>query len=134
MKQVIQLDQQLKERILNMETEFETICKKLEKANQKYFERYEYQIVIELIRVKSGKGAKSLDIFEDDYESFIEIGIEHEGEYYPNTYIPIWKCKTEWFQKIGYLTKQNNVDLENKLQLIIKEMLEDAEVSSSEDR
>lgn len=127
MKQITQLDDQLKEKILHLENECQTICQKLEQAYQDHFRQYNYQIVIELVRLKKRNSAINMDIFADDYESFIEIGIEqYDGEYFPNSYIPIWKCKTEWFQKIGYLTKQN--DLEKKLTLIINEMLEDVEL------
>ncbi|MDP4108026.1 MAG: hypothetical protein Q8935_24185, partial [Bacillota bacterium] len=60
-------------------------------------------------------------------ESFIEVGIEHDEEYYPNAYIPIWKCKGEWFQKIGYLTRRNNEQLNSMISSLVKEMLADKE-------
>lgn len=125
MKQIIQLDNQLMDTIIHLERECQTICEELEQEYRKVFEEYNHKLIIELTRIKNCKNAERKDLFEDGYESFIEIGIEQEGEYFPNSYIPIWKCKTEWFQKIGYLTKQNKVSLQSKAKLIINEILED---------
>jgi hypothetical protein len=127
LNQIIHLDKQLEEDIIQFERDCEIICRKLEQKFQAKFEQLDPQIVIELIRIKNGKSAGSLDVFEDDYESFIELGLEHEGEYFPNSYIPLWKCKTEWFLKIGYLTNRNLNEIEKIIALIANEMLEDIE-------
>jgi hypothetical protein len=127
LNQIIHLDKQLEEDIIHFERDCEIICRKLEQKFQAKFEELDPQIVIELIRIKNGQSAGSLDVFEDDYESFIELGLEHEGEYFPNSYIPLWKCKTEWFQRIGYLTNRNLHEIEKIIVLIANEMLEDIE-------
>jgi hypothetical protein len=128
LKQIIQIDDEQKQRIIEIEKECEKICLELEEKFQSEFQKIDKQLVIELIRKKKGKLATALDILETDYESFIEVGIEHSEEYYPNAYIPIWKCKGEWFQKIGYLTRRTKEQLTNMISSLIKEMLDDKEV------
>jgi hypothetical protein len=127
LKQIIHLEKQLEEDIIYLEKNCDIICRRLEQKFQAKFEQCGHRIVIELIRIKNGKNACALDVFESDYESFIEVGLEHDNEYFPNCYIPLWKCKTEWFQKIGYLTKRNTSEIEKIIDLIAFEMLEDAE-------
>lgn len=127
MNQIIHLDNQLEEDIILFEKDCEIICGKLEQKFQAKFGQAEKQIVIELIRIKNGNSAGPLDVFNDDYESFIELGLEYDGEYYPNCYIPLWKCKTEWFLKTGYLTNRNINEIEKIIGLIANEMLEDIE-------
>jgi hypothetical protein len=127
LKQIIHLDNQLEKEIIHLEKECEIICQKLEQVIQAENEQNDIRIIIELIRIKNGKSASSTDVFETDYESFIELGFEHNGEYFPNGYIPIWKCKTEWFQKIGYLTNRSSDELEKIIGLIANEVLDDIE-------
>jgi hypothetical protein len=127
LKQIIQIDDEQKQRIIEIEKECEKICLELGEKFQSEFQKVDKQLVIELIRKKKGKLATALDILETDYESFIEVGIERGEEYYPNAYIPIWKCKGEWFQKIGYLTRRTKEQLTNMTFSIIKEMLDDKE-------
>lgn len=127
MNQIIHLDKQLEEEIIMLEKNCEIICRKLEQKIQAKFEQYGHHIVIDLIRIMNGTFASALDVFEDDYESFIELGLEHDGDYFPNSYIPLWKCKTEWFQKIGYLTNRSIIEIEKIIVLITNEMLEDIE-------
>jgi hypothetical protein len=128
LKQIIQIDDEQKQRIIEIEKECEKICLELIEKFQSEFKKVDKQLVIELIRKKKGKLATPLDVLETDYESFIEVGIEHGEEYYPNAYIPIWKCKGEWFQKIGYLTKRTKEQLTSMISSIVKEMLADKEV------
>jgi signal recognition particle subunit SEC65 len=127
LKQIIQIDDEQKQKIIEIEKECEIICHELEEKYQPEFKNNDKQLVIELIRKKKGKLATALDILEADYESFIEVGIEHEEEYYPNAYIPIWKCKGEWFQKIGYLTRRTKEQLNIMISSLVKEMLADKE-------
>lgn len=125
MKQIIQFDEELREKINCFEKASEKICRELKQQYQQEFENVGQRIVIELIRIKNGKSAINEDIFEDHYESFVEIGVEQGSEYYPNGYIPIWKVKTEWFQKVGYLTNHDVVEMEYMVHSIVREMLED---------
>jgi hypothetical protein len=127
LKQIIQLDSKLEKEIILLEKECELICQKLEQVIQAENEKNDKRIIIELIRIKNGKSTFATDVFEADYESFIELGFEHDGEYFPNGYIPIWKCKTEWFQKIGYLTNRSLDELEKIIGLIANEVLDDIE-------
>lgn len=125
LKQIIQLDNELREKVMSVEMASEKTCRKLQADYQDEFKSLGKQIVIELIRIQNGNSAVDIDVFEDNYESFVEIGIEHENEYYPNGYIPIWKVKTEWFQKVGYLTDRIEKDIELIIRSIVTEMLED---------
>lgn len=127
LKQIIQINDEVKKEILEIENACIHICRKLEQQYQPNFKKVNKHLVIELMRIKNGKGACDTEFLENNYESFIEIGIEYHGEYYPNEYIPIWKCKTEWFQKIGYLTRKTTTELERIMNLTVKEMLEDHE-------
>jgi hypothetical protein len=127
LKQIIHLDNQLEKEIIHLEKECEIICQKLEQEIQAENKRSDIQIIIELIRIKNGKCTVATNVFEADYESFIELGFEHNGEYFPNGYIPIWKCKTEWFQKIGYLTNRSLDELEKIIGLIANEVLDEIE-------
>jgi hypothetical protein len=129
LKQIIQVDDEQKQKIILLEEECEAICRNLESKYQPEFKRHNQQLVIELIRKKKGKPTTAMDILEIDYESFIEVGIEQAEEYYPNAYIPIWKCKGEWFQKIGYLTRRTTGQLEEMVSSIVNEMLADKENS-----
>ncbi|XJZ25844.1 hypothetical protein ACF5W4_10545 [Bacillota bacterium Lsc_1132] len=125
LKQIIQLDNELREKIKSFEKESEKICWVLKQKYESEFEKLGQHLVIELIRVQSGKSALKIDVLEDNYESFIEIGIEQGKEYYPNGYIPIWKVKNDWFQKMGYLTDHNVDEIQSNIGRIVEEMLED---------
>lgn len=127
LKQIIQVDDELKNKIIELEKECEILCHELQRRNQPFFAQKNQQLVIELMRTKNGKMGTNLDILEINYESAIEIGVENSEEYFPNTSIPIWKCKSEWFQKIGYLTRRNIAQLEKMITSIVKEMLDDKE-------
>lgn len=125
MKQIIQVDDELKEKIIELEFEIEELCRKLEQQYQPEFTKKNQKLVIELLRRINGKAATNTDSLENSYESFIEIGFEKGEDYFPNTSIPVWKCKSEWFQKIGYLTNKNNMQLEKMILSFIKEMLDE---------
>lgn len=125
LKQIIPVNDELKEKIIEIEDNSEIICKHLVAKYQPKFRDFDAQVVIELIRIKSGKPVSNRELLEGDYESFIEIGFDQRGEYYPNSRIPIWKCKTEWFQKIGYVTRRNAEQLEMMISQLVLEMMED---------
>jgi hypothetical protein len=123
--QVVEFTKQLKDQIIRLENECEKISMRLEEQYIGQFQDLGVQLMIECIRSVKGKSAQPSQAFENNYESFIEIGIEREDEYFPNAYIPIWRCKKELFQETGYLTKYNTIEIEKKITLIIKEMLQE---------
>lgn len=125
MQQIIQFDNELRDKIKSFEMGSERISQELMRKYKADFEAFGQRIVIELIRIQNGQSAHNIDMFEDDYESFIEVGIENGTEYYPNGYIPIWKVKTEWFQKVGYLTDHDEAEIEFIVLSLVQEMLEE---------
>lgn len=124
--QIVHFDQQLNDKIVELEQHCSQIAEKIERQYQKEFEQIGVQLVVELARFVKGKYSKSYDVFAENYESIIEIGIENDEGYFPNAYIPIWKCKKEMFQMIGYLTKYQPEQIERKIVGIIEEMLEES--------
>ncbi|WP_059170786.1 hypothetical protein [Bacillus sp. FJAT-27445] len=127
MKQIIHFDDRLKEVILDLESACERVCKALQTRYQPEFAALGQKLVLELIRSKKGKKQPEGECFNDDYESFIEIGLENEEDYFPNGYIPVWKCKEEWFQKTGYLTEKDENKIQEMAEAMVKEMLEELE-------
>lgn len=127
MKQVVDFNEQLREEVIAIENFCEKLANKIEKQYRDHFLPLGSKLMIDLVRLKKGKMVCENELFSDDYESFIEIGIEKDEEYYPNVYIPIWKCKKDWFQLVGYKTKCNEYEMEEKLNRIIVEMIEEAE-------
>ncbi|WP_053599209.1 hypothetical protein [Bacillus sp. FJAT-18017] len=125
LKHIIHFDNKLKEEIKNLEAGCVQVCISVCNEYQPHFKEREQQLVLELMRTQKGNRKADKDCFEDEYESFIEIGIEQDEDYFPNGYIPIWKCKEEWFQKTGYLTDKNLNELEEVLRAMVLEMLED---------
>lgn len=125
LRQIVQLDEHIRQEVAGTECEWERIAKKLLNVYNHRFITYNEALIIEVIRSKKGKKALQEDMFTADYESFLEIGLETEDDYYPNAYLPIWKCKQEMFQKIGYLTSRTPKKAEESLHEIIKEMLEE---------
>ncbi|MDQ0155082.1 hypothetical protein [Robertmurraya andreesenii] len=125
MLQVVELNEQLRDYILNLETASSVICSRLEERYRQEFEKFGVEISIEFLRTRKGKMAESNQIFEEHYESYIEIGIEEEQEYFPNAYIPIWRCRKEMFQNIGYLTKNDPTTIEKKINCLVEEMIHD---------
>lgn len=121
--QIIQPDDENKKEIIKLEQDCEDLCQKLVQKFQHEFIKKGQHIVIELVRTTKGRALKKHDVFENDNESYIEIGLEYSGEYYPNGYIPIWKFKTEWFQKIGYVTRRDTDQLEKIISSIVMEIL-----------
>ncbi|WP_053366841.1 hypothetical protein [Bacillus sp. FJAT-27245] len=128
MKQIIHFDEQLKKDILKLEDACVKLCDSLQERYQREFESQGQKLVLELIRSKKGKKQPEGECFEDDYESFIEIGIEQEDDYFPNGYIPLWKCKEEWFQKTGFLTEKDEAGIGAIVEEMVKEMLEELNV------
>lgn len=125
LRQVVQLDEHIRQEVARTECEWERIAKELLNNYHHKFITYNAALIIEVIRRKKGKKAAQEDMFASDYESYLEIGLENEDDYYPNAYLPIWKCKQEMFQKIGYLTSRTQKNAEESLHEIIKEMLEE---------
>jgi hypothetical protein len=125
LKQIVHLNDQMKKEITHIEEQCERLGEKLQKFYQDDFNRINERIVIELIREIKGKPATTNDIFIENYESYLELGVEKEIGYYPNAYIPVWKCRREMFQNIGLLISEDFQSLEKKLKKIIVEMCED---------
>ncbi|MDZ5474644.1 hypothetical protein SM124_23670 [Bacillus sp. 31A1R] len=125
MKQVVEFNEQLKVTIMELEKTCEHIANQMERKHSKDFSENAQKIIVELVRGMKGKAATENDVFEEDYESYIEVAIECGEEYHPNAYIPIWKCKNEWFQMVGYITTSNSSDIELKLDHIVREILEE---------
>lgn len=123
MLQVVDFNKQLKDDILQLEKECASICKKLEDVYTDDFQNLGAKVLIDFVRTVKGKVTDQNHILDDNYESYVEIGIEKEEEYFPNAYIPIWRCKKELFQDIGYLTKYDASGMERKINHILQEML-----------
>ncbi|MDQ0273718.1 hypothetical protein J2S17_005650 [Cytobacillus purgationiresistens] len=121
MRQIVQLDEQTQKEVATLEQKCEQLVNKLNKQ----YACKQINIVIELVRCRKGKLVSNHEIFTEDYESFLEIGIEEEEDYYPNDYIPIWKCKQELFHKVGYLTDDSIKLIEEKLHCLVQELLMD---------
>ncbi|MDP4162540.1 MAG: hypothetical protein Q8898_05485 [Bacillota bacterium] len=124
MKQIIHFDDHLMDKIIHLERECENLSKRLKDQFSNKFGSGQ-TLVIEMVRIRKCKIADYSELFEEDYESFIEIGIETEGDYFPNAHIPLWKCKFEWLQKIGYLTNRNGKEIESTLKELLNELIED---------
>ncbi|EIJ78528.1 hypothetical protein PB1_13259 [Bacillus methanolicus PB1] len=92
MRQIFQLDDKLRTEIMEFEKSCEEICRSQQKKFEDLFNKKRKRLTVELIREKKGKIAAANDIFEENYESYIETGIEEDGEYFPDAYIPVWKC------------------------------------------
>lgn len=125
MLQIVDFNQRLLDYIKELENNCTSICEKLETIFVHDFQKLHMHITIDVIRSIKGKEADQEQIFDENYESYIEIGIEEEDEYFPNAYIPIWKCKKEIFQLIGYLTRADCSTIEIKIVSIIQEMLQE---------
>lgn len=123
--QIVDFNKQLLDHIKELENECTVICKKLESVFFRDFQELHVEIIMDVIRCVKGKKADQQNILDENYASYIEIGIEEEDEYFPNAYIPIWKCKREMFQLIGYLTKADSSAIESKIVSIIQEMLQE---------
>lgn len=126
-QQIVHFDETLKERIKTMEMDCDRLSKKLLTMYAQKFQMYGIRLIVELIRLQKGKPVKDCEVFAENYESFIELGVETDEEYFPNAYIPIWKCKKEMFQFIGYLTSFDIQTIEIKMSYIIEEMLQEIE-------
>jgi hypothetical protein len=125
LRQIIQLDDKLKTEIMEFEKSCEQICQRQKEKYKDLFRKKGKRLAVELIREKKGKIAAANEIFDENYESYIETGIEKEGEYFPDAYIPVWKCKKDWFQTVGYVNEDTPSIIEKKLEYMILEMLEE---------
>ncbi|KAF0816198.1 MULTISPECIES: hypothetical protein [unclassified Cytobacillus] len=127
MKQVVKLNEEIRRQISDIEQKCEKLAEKLLNTYKTDFQTEEGNLVVDLVRTIKGRRASEDDVFEVDYESILELGIETEDEFFPNAYIPIWKCKQEMFHSVGYLTNLDIDSIEKKMILMIEEMLSDCE-------
>ncbi|CAM3497756.1 hypothetical protein GCM10009865_18170 [Aeromicrobium ponti] len=127
MKQIVDLHDQTRDKIAYIEEECEKLAKKLHNKYKQDFQTVNEYLVVDLVRSIKGKNAANNDVFTFDYESFLEVGIETEDDYFPNAYIPIWKCKQEMFQPVGYLTDLTMDSIEKKMKVMIEEILSERE-------
>lgn len=125
MKQIVHLNDQVKRDVIQFERNCDEIGKKLQTAYSTDFFQLGETLIIELIREKKGKPATLEDLFSDGYESYLEIAVEKNGVYFPNGYIPVWKCRQEMFDKIGKIVNLSIEALEKKLQKMITEIYDD---------
>ncbi|MGN7177879.1 hypothetical protein BK139_16880 [Paenibacillus sp. FSL R5-0490] len=125
MKQVVKLNEETRRQISDIEQKCEKLAEKLLNKYKTNFQTEEENLAVDLVRTIKGRQASENDVFENDYESILELGIETEDEFFPNAYIPIWKCKQEMFHSVGYLTNLDIDSIEKKMMLMIEEMLAD---------
>ncbi|RBP87064.1 hypothetical protein DFO70_12265 [Cytobacillus firmus] len=127
MKQIVELNEQTRNQISVIEQKCEKLAEKLLNNYKTDFQTGGENLVVDLIRTIKGRGASENDVFKVDYESILELGIETEDDFFPNAYIPIWKCKQEMFHSVGYLTNLDIDSIEKKMMIMIEEMLADRE-------
>ncbi|MBU8731608.1 MULTISPECIES: hypothetical protein [Cytobacillus] len=127
MKQIVELNEQTRNQISAIEQKCEKLAEKLLNNYKTDFQTGGENLVVDLIRTIKGRSASENDVFKVDYESILELGIETEDDFYPNAYIPIWKCKQEMFHSVGYLTNLDIDSIEKKMMIMIEEMLADRE-------
>ncbi|KON87555.1 hypothetical protein AF332_12425 [Sporosarcina globispora] len=127
MKQTVELNEQTRNQISDIEQKCEKLAEKLFNKYKIDFQTEQEKLVVDLIRTVKGRDASENDVFKIDYESILEVGIETEDDFFPNAYIPIWKCKQEMFHSVGYLTNLDIDSIEKKMKIMIEEMLADRE-------
>lgn len=127
MKQIVDLHDQTRDKIAYIEEECEKLAKKLHNKYKQDFQSVNEYLVVDLVRSIKGRNGANNGVFTFDYESSLEVGIETEDDYFPNAYIPIWKCKQEMFQPVGYLTDLTMDSIEKKMKVMIEEMLSERE-------
>ncbi|MDM5229569.1 hypothetical protein QUF73_25985 [Cytobacillus sp. NJ13] len=127
MKQIVELNEQTRNQISDIEQKCEKLAEKLLNNYKSVFQTGGENLVVDLIRTIKGRCASENDVFKVDYESILELGIETEDDFFPNAYIPIWKCKQEMFHSVGYLTNLDIDAIEKKMIIMIEEMLADRE-------
>ncbi|MBP3041604.1 hypothetical protein J9303_19370 [Bacillaceae bacterium Marseille-Q3522] len=125
MKQIVQIDEQLKSSILELESACEQICLRLTEKYRKYFSSLSLHLTMEFVRQRKGRRATKDETFKAPYESYIEIGFESESVYYANAYIPIWKCKDDLFQLIGYITECQISEISCQAERILLDILKE---------
>ncbi|MBG9542741.1 hypothetical protein ACOSZF_01760 [Cytobacillus firmus] len=127
MKQVVKLNEETRRQISDIEQKCEELAEKLFHKYKTDFQTEEENLAVDLVRTIKGRHASENEVFEIDYESILELGIETEDDFFPNAYIPIWKCKQEMFHSVGYLTNLDIDSIEKKMLIMIEEMLADRE-------
>ncbi|UOE54062.1 hypothetical protein LIT38_18450 [Bacillus sp. CMF12] len=127
MKQIVELNEQTRNQISDIEQNCEKLAEKLLNNYKTDFQTGGENLVVDLIRTIKGRRASENDVFKVDYESILELGIETEDDFFPNAYIPIWKCKQEMFHSVGYLTNLDIDSIEKKMMILIEEILADRE-------
>ncbi|MDF2035417.1 hypothetical protein P2R12_00285 [Cytobacillus oceanisediminis] len=127
MKQIVELNEQTRNQISDIEQKCEKLAEYLLNNYKTDFQTGGGNLVVDLIRTIKGRRASEKDVFKADYESILELGIETEDDFFPNAYIPIWKCKQEMFHSVGYLTNLDIDSIEKKMMIMIEEMLADRE-------
>ncbi|WP_264738270.1 hypothetical protein [Cytobacillus firmus] len=127
MKQIVELNEQTRNQISDIEQKCEKLAEKLLNNYKSVFQTGGENLAVDLIRTIKGRSASENDVFKVDYESILELGIETENDFFPNAYIPIWKCKQEMFHSVGYLTNLDIDSIEKKMMIMIEEMLADRE-------
>ena len=99
MKQIIHLNEQIRQEIISIEAECERLGEKLKEKYKNDFEIINERIVIELIREIKGKAAARDDIFIVNYESYLELGVEKENMYFVWSNDPLIKRKIVYSDK-----------------------------------
>ncbi|MBY0124545.1 hypothetical protein [Bacillus sp. S/N-304-OC-R1] len=125
MKQIVHLNEQIKDEVASIEVKCMEIGRKLQNMYENDFRSLGETFIIELVRERKGKPARIEELFLDGYESYLEIGVEKNEVYFPNGYIPIWKCKQEMFHHVGCVISFSLEALEVKLKQLIDEIYED---------
>lgn len=122
MLQYVNFDEKLKKQVMTIELNCEEICREIERKSQSLFLPFGLTLSVELLRTRKGKKASQDHIFSEGYESYVDIGYYRNEEYYPNGYIPIWKCKRDFFHIIGYLTRYDIHVIEKKIEYMLDEI------------
>ena len=125
MKPVLDLNETVRSRVQRLEQECERICGKILNEYHHKFSQLGVTLNVELVRIRKQYEVNQEQMFSKDYHSFIEIGLVKNNEYITNTVLPVWKCKEEWFNLIGYMTESSGETLEQNIKAVIQEMLYD---------
>jgi hypothetical protein len=124
MRQLTSMNEEVKSRIISFERQCELLCQDLYHQYRDCFKN-SGELVVDFLRKKKCKIASATEMFDPGYESFIEIGIERDEEFYSYQYITIWKCRNEWCQRIGYSTPFSIEELRQTIVHTIEEMMAD---------
>ncbi|GAA0336369.1 hypothetical protein GCM10008967_28420 [Bacillus carboniphilus] len=125
MKPILELNQDIQNKIQEIEHQCEFLCKQVSSLFTNNFKEHDLELIVEFLRTKNKHVTKEQNYFQKEYHSFIEVGIEKDGEYIPNARLSIWKCKEEWFKLVGYITEYPTEKIEEFVKETIKEMMVD---------